>query len=255
MGTSAVADSADSQPEKERQPARRRRPSDGSRSPGGPRPAAGSRSALNRRARDARLRFLRGNEAAAFRELVLLLEAPLLPVAHALTRELGLALPASQLLADHFAEVFTDLRDPVVDDPDVLGSAEAALRRLAEARLEALRDSTARCEARPDLLPEDAHAHLRALAGPGNLGARLLVIVNHAFHDLSEDDRRLLLAADVDRTPLEKLARDNGLREAMARRRLRKARVRLAAAIAATFISLSGSDRDPPGPTGRMRPA
>jgi DNA-directed RNA polymerase specialized sigma24 family protein len=237
----AVSELAGDQPEKERRPERRKRPVDG------------SRAALNRKARDVRLRFLRSNDADAFRELVLLLEAPLLPVAHALTRELGLALPATQLLADHFAELFTDLRDPVIDEPDVLGAAEAAMRRLAEARLEALRQATACGEARPDLLPNDAREYLRSLAGPANLGARFLVIVNHAFHDLSEDDRRVLLAADVDRTPLLLIARDIGLRESLALRRVRKARVRLAASIAAHFISLSGSDRDPPGPAGRMR--
>jgi hypothetical protein len=225
------------QPERERRPSRPKRP------------AAGALAALNQKARALRLRFLRSNDVAAFRALVLLLEGPMLPVAHALTRELGLALPATQLLADHLAEVFTDLRDPPVDEPDVLGAAERAMRRLAEARLDALREATARGEARPDLLPTEAHAHLRSLADPGNLGVRFLVIVNHAFHDLSEDDRRLLLAADVDRAPLEELARASGLRAAMAQRRLRKARVRLAAAIAAHFISLSDTDRDPPEST------
>jgi len=243
-GESVVSDPGmGSQPDKERRPSRPKRP------------GTSARAALNLTARAARLRFLRTNSVAAFRELVLLLEAPLLPVAHALTRELGLALPASQLLADHLAEVFTDLRDPVVDEPDVLGAAETAMRRLAETRLDALREATAHGMARPDLLPTDAHDHIRALAGPGNLGARFLVIVNHAFHDLSEDDRRLLLSADVDRTPLAELARASGLREAMALRRLRKARVRLSAAIAAHFISLSDNDRESPGSTGRMRPA
>jgi hypothetical protein len=209
-----------------------------------PTPAA-VRAGINRAARALRLRFLRTNDVAAFRELVELLEAPLLPVAHALTRELGLALPGSQLLGDHLAEVFTDLRDPVADEPDVLGAAEAAMRRLAEARLAALREATARGEARPDLLPEDAHAHIRSLAGPSRLGARFLVIVNHAFHDLSEDDRRLLLAADVDRTPLAVLAHSAGLTAPRAQHRLRKARVRLAASIAAHFISLSDRGQGP----------
>ncbi len=232
-----------SQPERGREPRRPRRPIDA------------ARAELNRKARELRLRFLRSNDVSAFRQLVLALEAPLLPVAHRITRELGLALPASQLLADHLAGIFTDLRDPVVDEPDVLGAAEQSMRLLAQQRLDALRDATARCEARPDLLPEDAHEHMRALAGPGRLGVRFLVVANHAFHDLSEDDRCLLLAADVDGTPLAALARTAGLRDSMAKRRLRKARVRLAAAIAAHFISLSNSDRDPPGSTGRMRRA
>ncbi len=213
--------------------------------PGSSRPSATNRADVNREARRLRLHFLQSNDLDAFRRLILLLEAPLLPVAHSLTRELGLALPATQLLADHLAEVFTDLRNPAVDEPDVLGAAEAAMRRLAAQRLESLRAATARGEPRPDLLPVDAHGHVRALAGSRQVGDHFLVVVNHAFHDLSTDDRLLLLAADVDLVPPGEIARRTGLREPMALRRIRKARVRLAAAIAAHAVTMTNTDGSP----------
>ncbi|MGQ0554285.1 MAG: hypothetical protein ACT4PU_13835 [Planctomycetota bacterium] len=219
------------------QPGRRRRPAKS----GGSARRPLTEAAVNRQAQRLLKDFYRSNKRRYFEELIGLTTAPLTEQAHAITRELGLAIDPEQLVAAHFAQIFIDLRVPSPAMPRFLQAARAAMRAAAMTRLQNLQAGAALCAVAA--FGEDAMQVSLGLVAQGQ--SKFQALFSDCFHGLSEDDRRLLLAADVDGAPLPALARKFKLTERMALRRLHKARGRLAAKLAAGFLAIEsgGTDR------------
>jgi RNA polymerase sigma factor (sigma-70 family) len=208
-------------------------------------------------------RFYRENDTAAF-ELLVEISQPLLgQAALQITREVGLAVAPGELVSEYFSKLFVDLRQPSPKIGNLTAAAAAAMQEEATRRVRTL--------ARRIRSPEDAAgvgAGAAAAVEPGAPGApgaeagaktgvesqltadqrlagRFAALVSMCFHNLDEADRRLLLALEIDRLSYSEIAERLGIYQDEVAERIRYARGRLAARIAAVFAALQPKEDGP----------
>ena len=212
-------------------------------------------------------RFYRENDTAAF-ELLVEISQPLLgQAALQITREVGLAVAPGELVSEYFSKLFVDLRQPSPKIGNLTAAATAAMKEEATRRVRTL--------ARRIRSPEEAaEVGAGAAAGvepgaPGAPGAeggaktgaktgaesqltadqrlagRFAALVSMCFHNLDEADRRLLLALEIDRLSYSEIAERLGIYQDEVAERIRYARGRLAARIAAVFAALQPKEDGP----------
>jgi DNA-directed RNA polymerase specialized sigma24 family protein len=224
-------------------------------------------------------RFFAHNDPAAF-EALAAVAAPLLGrAAGGLTRELGLAVPAGTLAANHMARLFIDLAPDAATragGAHFLAAAERSMRSDASRMLSEFADSPAAVLAALDGMadPVDAEALDRlataspaaSLAGeagltglapapgprlPGARGSRASrhaqALFATAFHRLDPLQRRLLLARDVDALSLAEVAEVVKVGNNAVASQLVAARTRLADELAALLRTYG---ERPPGKRG-----
>lgn len=187
-------------------------------------------------------RFYRENDTAAF-ELLVEISQPLLDeAALQITRDVGLAVPPGELVAEYFSKLFVDLRQPATTVESLTSEAMASMRDEAVRRVRTL----ARRIPAPASAEGDAAA---GVAGPDTaaaaasdadrqLAGRFAALVGLCFHGLDVADRRLLLALEVDRLSYAELGERFGIYQDEVAGRVQAARGRLAARIAAVFAAL-----------------
>jgi DNA-directed RNA polymerase specialized sigma24 family protein len=183
------------------------------------------------------------NDGAAFRLLVELVEPLLLPAAQDITREVGLATDPRGLVSAHLARLFVDLRQPM---PEVRHFLEASRRAMAEdaaRRVEELAAALPLTASEPTLPPGGGATPVPA---PHTLGVRFLSLVSACFHGLDAEDRRILIAREVDNTSYADLAEAFGITRDQVATRVMQARSHLAAAIAQAFHALNPVRGDQP---------
>lgn len=152
---------------------------------------------VDRAAQHLLARLYADNDGGAFRLLVELVEPLLLPVARAITREVGLATDPSQLVSAHLASLFVDLRQPVPETRHFLEVSQLAMRKLAERRVDELAAAVPLAVAEPVLpprVPHGAGGGVTPVPAPHRLGVRFLSLVSACFHRLDAADRRILVA-------------------------------------------------------------
>lgn len=194
-------------------------------------------------------RLYTDNDGGAFRLLVELVEPLLLPVARAITREVGLATEPSHLVSAHLAGLFVDLRQPMPEVRHFLEAARLAMRAEAERRVEELAASVPLTVGEPVLPPRAPHPPgdgVTPAAVPHTLGVRFLSLVGACFHRLTEADRRILMARDVDDKTYADIAEAFGIGRDEVATRVYEARGRLAAGIAEAFQALNPVRGDQP---------
>jgi len=207
-------------------------------------------------------RFFRENDTAAF-ELLVEISQPLLDAAAlAITRDVGLALPPGELVAEYFSRLFVDLRQPSPRVESLIADATESMREEAARRVRTLArrirplDEPARAE------PGAASAGTVAVSGPGpatgraagadtddltadqRLAGRFAALVSMCFHGLDESDRRMLLALEIDRLSYAELGERFGIYQDEVADRVQRVRGRLAARIAAVFSALQVDEED-----------
>jgi RNA polymerase sigma factor (sigma-70 family) len=166
-----------------------------------------------------------------------------MPLARRLTRHIGVAMDPEDLVAGFMARLFVDLRK---DRPRVrkfLGLAYTAMRNEALNQLRLLRRAQARHEAfdrwmrnnHEPIDPALAADHKEQEEVVKRLGAVFLGVVSMCFHQLTERDRRILLAREVDALSYDAIAETLNLPRGQVGMILKRARERLAGRIAATF--------------------
>lgn len=190
-------------------------------------------------------RFYRENDTAAF-ELLVEISQPLLgEAALTITREVGLAIAPGELVADYFSKLFVDLRQPTPKIGNLTAAAIASMKDEASRRV--------RIMARRIRSPEET-VGATAAAEPGaeppltadqRLAGRFAALVSMCFHNLDEADRRLLLALEIDRLSYGEIAERLGIYQDEVADRVRRARGRLAARIAAVFTALQPEGEGP----------
>lgn len=189
-------------------------------------------------------RFYRENDTAAF-ELLVEISQPLLgEAAMTITREVGLAIAPGELVADYFSKLFVDLRQPTPKIGNLTAAATAAMKEEASRRV--------RIMARRIRSPEETVGASAAepgaeppLTADQRLAGRFAGLVSMCFHNLDEADRRLLLALEIDRLSYGEIAERLGIYQDEVADRVRRARGRLAARIAAVFTALQPEGEGP----------
>lgn len=210
---------------------------------------AGNPLHVDRAAQHLLERFFAENDGGAFRLLVELVEPLLLPVARAITREVGLATDPSRLVSAHLASLFVDLRQPMPEARHVLEAAQRAMRAEAERRVAELAAAVPLAVGEPVLPPRAPHPPTGGVtpsSAPHTLGVRFLSMVSACFHRLDEADRRILMAKDVDDKTYADIAEAFGIDRDEVATRVYQARGRLAAGIAQAFQALNPVRGDQP---------
>ena len=230
-------------------------------------------------------RFFEDNDPAAFGALVRLTLPLLTRAARAVTREVGLAVPAESLVADHMARLFVDLQPDArrrAGGAHFLAAADQALRRDAEAKAAAFAQSPlnvlaaldggaadpvdalalmrlATVSAAGNVAEQAGLAHLSPGAGPRLAGARggrashlAQALLSSAFHRLTLLQRRALLAREVDGLPLPDVAAAVGVGHNQVASTLVEARLRLAAELS-TLLDTFRRDGGQGGGGGKKR--
>jgi RNA polymerase sigma factor (sigma-70 family) len=196
-------------------------------------------------------RFYRENDTAAF-ELLVEISQPLLDeAARAITRDVGLAVPPGELVAEYFSKLFVDLRQPTPRVESLIAAATASMKDEATRRVRTMARRIRPIE-EPDAAgatlggPADAPAGAQANAGAASdglsadqrLAGRFAALVSMCFHNLDESDRRLLLALEIDRLSYSEIGERFGIYQDEVADKIMRARGRLAARIAAVFAAL-----------------
>jgi RNA polymerase sigma factor (sigma-70 family) len=191
-------------------------------------------------------RFREQDDTEAFTLLVELTRARLLPLARKVTRQLAMAIDPEDLVAAFFARLFVDVRkqQPVVRR--FLGLAWTAMRNDALNQLRQFKRAQARhvvwtrerfARGVPD--PAEQAERAEQSARLSRLGTTFLVVVAQCFHELSERDRRVLLAREVDGLSYDDLAERLRLPRSQVGMILKRARERLSRRIAKAFARLA----------------
>ncbi len=189
--------------------------------------------------------FREHDSADAFTVLVQLSQMRTSAIARRITRQLGLAVDPDDLVATFFANLFVDL---VKDQPLVhrfLGFAHTAMRHEALNQLRQFRRAQARHiiwgqrflggSADPStVIAEREECELLERSG-----TTFLLVVNQCFHELSERDRRVLLAREADGLSYDDIAVRLDLPRNQVGMILKRARTRLAGRIDDSFARLT----------------
>lgn len=205
---------------------------------------------VDRAAQHLLQRFHRENDGAAFRLLVELVEPLMLPIARAITREVGLAMDPTQLVSTHLAALFVDVRQPMPEVQHFLESAQRAMHAEADRHVAELAAAVPLAVSEavlpPRTPPHPPGGGVTPIPMPHRLGVRFLSLVSACFHRLDEADRRILMAREVDNTPYADIAEAFGIDRDEVATRVLAARGRLAASIAQAFQALNPVRRDQP---------
>jgi RNA polymerase sigma factor (sigma-70 family) len=179
-------------------------------------------------------------------------------IARRITRQLGLALDPDDLVAAFFARLFVDLRQ---DQPLVrhfLGLAHTSMRNDALNQLRQYRRAQARHAIWGERVlgnvedPATVIAEREQSAILHRSGTAFLLVVNQCFHELSERDRRVLLAREVDGLAYDEIAVALELPRNQVGMILKRARMRLAERIDTSFLRLQ-EQRDAGRARGRTQ--
>jgi len=209
-------------------------------------------------------RFYRENDTAAF-ELLVEISQPLLgQAALQITREVGLAVAPGELVSEYFSKLFVDLRQPSPKIGNLTAAAAAAMKEEATRRVRTLArrirspeeaagvGAGAAAGVEPGAPGAEAGAKTGAKTGAESqltadqrLAGRFAALVSMCFHNLDEADRRLLLALEIDRLSYSEIAERLGIYQDEVAERIRYARGRLAARIAAVFAALQPKEDGP----------
>lgn len=192
-------------------------------------------------------RFYRENDTAAF-ELLVEIGQPLLgEAALQITREVGLAIAPGELVADYFSKLFVDLRQPTPKIGNLTAAAIASMKeeatrrvRIMARRIRSPEETVGAVAAEPGAPPVEPQ-----LTADQRLAGRFAALVSMCFHNLDEADRRLLLALEIDRLSYSEIAERLGIYQDEVADRVRRARGRLAARIAAVFSALQPEGEGP----------
>jgi DNA-directed RNA polymerase specialized sigma24 family protein len=230
-------------------------------------------------------RFFTHNDPAAFEALVELALPLLSRAALAITRDLGLAVPADSLVGEHMARLFVDLAPDArtrAGGAHFLAAAARAMEEDATAKVRAFAASPlavleALAEAHADPVDVAALLRLRTDSAAGNVaeaagmaglapgdGPRLAggrgstasrlaqALLSTAFHRLERLQRRALLAREVDDLPLPDVAAAVGVGQNQIASTLVEARLRLAAELS-TLLDTFRHDGGQGGGGGKRR--
>jgi RNA polymerase sigma factor (sigma-70 family) len=204
-------------------------------------------------------RFREQDDTAAFTLLVELTQRRVSRIAHQVTRQLAMAIDPEDLVAGFFARLFTDVRkrQPLVQH--FLGLAHTSMRNDALNQLRQYKRAQARHTvwgeqrliekvADPSVQAEDNEqvAILR------RFGTVFLAVLGQCFHELSERDRRVLLAREVDQLSYDDIAGTLSLPRNQVGMIVKRAREHLSQRVRATFARMG---RQPDGSLQAERPA
>ena len=195
-------------------------------------------------------RFHRENDTAAF-ELLVEISRPLIEeAALAVTRDVGLAVPPSELVAEYFGKLFVDLRQPAPRIDHIVADATASMRDEATRMVRTL-------ARRIQAVEEEGAASTKGAGAKGTkdaaaaepspdqaLAGRFAALVSMCFHGLDDADRRLLLALEIDRLSYAELGERFGIYQDEVAERVQAARAALAMRIAAVFTALAPEEED-----------
>lgn len=183
-------------------------------------------------------RFYRENDTAAF-ELLVEISQPLLgEAAMKITRDVGLAIAPGELVADYFSKLFVDLRQPTPKIGNLTSAAIASMKEEATRRVRIMARRIRSPEETVGAAAVEPGADPQPLTADQQLAGRFASLVSMCFHNLDEADRRLLLALEIDRLSYSEIAERLGIYQDEVADRVRRARGRLAARIAAVFTAL-----------------
>ncbi len=182
-------------------------------------------------------RFYTRNDGRAFDLLVHAVLPKLMQVATRITREVGVAVDPEGLVTEYLQRLFVDLRPSPRVPRHFLAEAERVLLADAKAYLEPSRQRSSLA----GLLP----AHQGAPTGDAavaRFGVLFLTLVQSCFHRLSETDRRVLIATDVDNLAYNQIAEALSIPQAEVDPMIRDARERFAQRIAGAFSTPPGTE-------------
>ncbi|MHC4844747.1 MAG: RNA polymerase sigma factor [Planctomycetota bacterium] len=218
----------------------------------------GDELAVDRSAGALLHRFREQDDVGAFTLLVELTQPRMARIARGITRQLAMAIDPDDLVASFMARLFTDVRrgQPLVRH--FLALAHTSMRNDALNQLRQYKRAQARHEiwgrrrqAMAVADPARAASDKEQLSRLSRLGTVFLAVVGQCFHELSERDRRVLIAREVDRLSYDGMAEALGLPRGQIGMILKRAREHLAARIAKTFERLAdGSAKTPGGAPG-----
>lgn len=201
-------------------------------------------------------RFREQDDVVAFTLLVELTQPRMAGVARGITRQLAMVIDPDDLVASFMAHLFTDVRrgQPLVRH--FLALAHTSMRNDALNQLRQYKRAQTRHEiwgrrrlAERHADPARAADEKEQLARLSRLGTVFLAVVGQCFHELSERDRRVLIAREVDRLSYDGMAEAQDLPRAQIGMILKRAREHLAERISKTFERL-GQSEQPPRPKG-----
>ncbi len=179
------------------------------------------------------VRFHRENHYPTF-ELLVEATAPIMKrEAMGVTRRVGLAVDPAQLVSNCLGRMYVDVRQPSPICQDFLAEVRASMEADARALVEKLART-----AHIDGVLEAA----RETDPTAGIATSFSSIVSFAFHRLTLEDRRLLLARDVDNLPYEQIAEMFGIYQDEIEERLLRARGRLSKRIANVFMASTLED-------------
>ncbi|MHC5211857.1 MAG: RNA polymerase sigma factor [Planctomycetota bacterium] len=197
-------------------------------------------------------RFHEQDDSAAFTLLVELTQARLHRIGRQVTRNLAMALDPDDLVAAFFARLFTDVRRPQPVVRRFLGLAYTAMRNDALNQLRQFKRAQARHEiwGREQVMARcedptrgaDDREQARVLR---RLGTMFLCVANQCFHELSERDRRILLAREIDGLSYDGIAEALELPRSQVGMILKRAREHLADSIGRCFMRLGDGEATP----------
>ena len=203
------------------------------------------------RAAAALLRRFTGKDDREAFELLVALTQPLLDqAARAIAHELGLAVPAEDLVGAHLSAVFVDLAPNAwtrAGGNHFLRAATKSMQAIAEARLEALRSGRAWPVPGPGAGGGEARGALaRATASPGHPHPLFVTVFSAAFHALERDQRRALLYKDVDGLGYAEIGRKLRLSADEAGELIHRARQSLGRRLSGKFRALESDGKRRP---------
>jgi len=190
-------------------------------------------------------RFREHDSADAFTVLVQISQVRMSVIARRITRQLGLAVDPDDLVATFFANLFVDLAK---DQPLVhrfLGFAHTAMRHEALNQLRQYRRAQARHLIWGERFlggavdPATVIAEREECELLERSGTTFLLVVNQCFHELTERDRRVLLAREADGLSYDDIAVKLDVPRNQVGMILKRARMRLAERIDDSFARLT----------------
>jgi len=207
-------------------------------------------------------RFREQDDTAAFTLLVELTQRRVSRIALQVTRQLAMAIDPEDLVAAFFARLFTDVRkrQPVVQH--FLGLAHTSMRNDALNQLRQYKRAQARHTVWTEqrLLEKVADPSVQAedneqVAILRRFGTVFLSVLGQCFHELSERDRRVLIAREVDGLTYDGIAETLALPRNQVGMIVKRAREHLSQRIRGTFTRMGRQADGTPLPVQALRAA
>ena len=189
-------------------------------------------------------RFHREDDVDALALLFELAHDRLVEIARSVVRKLSLAADPDDLVMGFMTRLFTDVRRPQPTVRRFLGLAHTAMRNDGLNMIRSANRARLRHEAYHSTLktvcdPIDDVDDAEQLETISRAGVWMLAVVGHCFHELSERDRAVLMAREVDGLSYRDIGERLSLAENQVGTVLKRARRRLAERIASTLAGVS----------------